>query len=133
MPVAYCAYCKTRILPNNQKCPSCGSTRFIEDAPSSAPEPQVEYRTVYLEKPVYRTVYVEQPVVRTVSPKSWGVALALCLLGGGWGLHRFYVGKAGSGVMFLLTFGWFGLGWLIDLITIASGNFRDRDGLPLTR
>ena len=68
-----------------------------------------------------------------MSNRSWGVALLLCLLFGIFGFHRFYVGKIASGLFFLLTCGWLGLGWLIDVISILTGSFRDRDGLPLVR
>lgn len=138
--MAYCAYCKTHILNPGQKCPNCGSTRFLtDDEPprqtADSSEPRVEYRTVYVEKPVYveQPVYRGKTILRTSSSKSWIVALVLCLLAGGLGFHRFYVGKVASGVFYLLTFGWFGIGWLVDLITILSGNFCDSYGLPLVK
>jgi TM2 domain-containing membrane protein YozV len=59
------------------------------------------------------------------SEKKGLVALLLCLFLGGLGVHRFYVGKAGTGVLMLLTLGGLGVWWLIDLITIAVGKFRD--------
>ncbi len=65
------------------------------------------------------------------SDKNQVVALLLCFFLGIFGGHYFYVGKAGKGILFLLTFGVFGIGWLIDLIRIACGVFRDRDGCYL--
>jgi TM2 domain-containing membrane protein YozV len=47
------------------------------------------------------------------------------------GIHRFYVNRVGSGVLWLLTFGLFGVGVLVDIILIASGKFTDREGKPL--
>jgi prephenate dehydrogenase len=44
------------------------------------------------------------------------------------GAHRFYVGKIGTGLLMLCTLGGLGLWYLYDLITIASGEFRDSDG-----
>jgi hypothetical protein len=44
------------------------------------------------------------------------------------GGHRFYVGKAGSGILMAVTAGGMGVWWLYDLITVASGDFRDVDG-----
>ena len=59
------------------------------------------------------------------------MALLLCLFLGGLGIHRFYVGKIGTGILWLLTGGLFGIGWLVDLIVIIVGGFRDKANMPL--
>ena len=67
------------------------------------------------------------------SDKSRGMALLLCALLGGLGIHRFYVKKTGTGVLWLLTFGLFGIGIIIDLIMIVCGNFTDDEGKVLEK
>ena len=62
------------------------------------------------------------------SPKSRAAALLLCFFLGVFGVHRFYVGKIGTGILYFLTVGCFGIGWLIDMVTIACGVFRDSQG-----
>lgn len=66
-----------------------------------------------------------------ISNKKMSTALLLCVLAGGLGVHRFYVGKIGTGILWILTLGWFGIGTFVDLIMIASGNFTDSDGYVL--
>ncbi len=65
------------------------------------------------------------------SGKSKIVALLLCIFLGGAGVHLFYVGKIGTGILYLFTGGLFGIGWIIDIIKIATGSFTDCDGYPL--
>jgi len=66
-----------------------------------------------------------------VSERSRGVAVALGFFGGFFGLHRFYVGKNGTGVAMLVTFGGLGIWWLYDMVLLVTGEFRDADDLPL--
>jgi TM2 domain-containing membrane protein YozV len=62
------------------------------------------------------------------SSKSKITTLILCILLGTLGVHRFYVGKVGTGIVWLLTLGIFGIGVLIDIIMIATGKFKDKQG-----
>jgi TM2 domain-containing membrane protein YozV len=52
----------------------------------------------------------------------------LCFFFGGLGIHRFYVGKVGTGLLMLITLGGFGIWIIIDFIIIVTGNFQDKDG-----
>jgi TM2 domain-containing membrane protein YozV len=65
--------------------------------------------------------------------KQKTVALILCVIGfitvGG--LHRFYTGHIGTGVLQLLTGGGCLIWQIIDLIAIAGGKFKDAQGQPL--
>ena len=63
-----------------------------------------------------------------VSSKSKGAAAVLCFFLGYLGIHRFYVGKIGTGVLWLLTLGFLGFGSLIDFIMILCGSFKDGTG-----
>ena len=65
------------------------------------------------------------------SPKSRLVALLLILLLG-LGLQRFYVGKIGTGILYLITLGGFGIWFLIDLVMIIVGSFKDKQGRVLS-
>ena len=65
----------------------------------------------------------------TRSEKSFVATLVLCLLLGGLGVHRFYVGKIGTGIVMLLTLGGLGIWTLIDIIVIAVQKFKDSKGL----
>ena len=67
------------------------------------------------------------------SGKDWLTTLLLCIFLGGLGVHRFYVGKSGTGVAMLFTLGGCGIWALIDLITIASGSFKDAEGHELVK
>ncbi len=100
-PLVHCVTCGYRIAANAPTCPQCGAPN-----PLAAP---------------------------TSSTRTKGVAALLCILGFVLvaGMHRFYVGKIGTGVLMLVTLGALGVWTLIDFILILVGEFNDRDGLPL--
>ena len=67
------------------------------------------------------------------SSKSKTTALLLCIFLGGIGVHRFYVGKIGTGVLYIFTCACFGIGWIVDIIKIATGTFTDAAGVALRK
>jgi TM2 domain-containing membrane protein YozV len=66
--------------------------------------------------------------VNRVSDKQGTVALLLCFFVGVLGIHRFYVGKTGTGILQLITLGGFGLWTLVDFVMIVAGKFTDSNG-----
>lgn len=62
------------------------------------------------------------------SSKNFIILLVLSIFLGSIGIDRFYLGKIGTGVVKLITFGGLGIWWLIDLIIIVSGNMKDAEG-----
>ena len=62
------------------------------------------------------------------SDKSFVAMLLLCFFLGSLGVHRFYAGKIGTGILMLVTIGGLGIWTLVDFIIIAIGNFKDKEG-----
>ena len=62
------------------------------------------------------------------SSKGFVPTLLLCFFFGVLGVHRFYVGKVGTGILQLLTLGGLGIWALIDFIMIVVGSFTDKQG-----
>lgn len=102
-----CERCGAPVLPDAVFCARCGH-------PIGSPY-----------QPPYRAYH------EPVSEYSGLVALLLCFFLGYLGIHRFYVGKIATGLLYLVTGGLFGIGWLFDLVVIACGRFRDYYGFRL--
>lgn len=69
--------------------------------------------------------------ITAVSEKGFVPTVLLCFFLGVFGIHRFYVGKIGTGILMLLTLGGLGIWSLIDFIMIVCGSFKDKQELPI--
>ena len=94
----FCPNCGSRVRPDAVVCVNCGSA-------------------------IRNEVYDPN-----VSDKDWVVTLLLYFFLGVLGGHRFYVGKIGTGILYIFTAGLFGIGCLVDLIMILTGKFTDSKG-----
>lgn len=65
--------------------------------------------------------------VKGGSAKGLTTTLLIAIFFGWIGMHRFYVGKTKTGLLYLFTLGLLGVGWGIDLIRLLMGNFTDKD------
>lgn len=108
----FCSVCGKKIETHDHFCKHCGTNK---DAPS---------------KPLQSS-----SSSFAISSKSGLATFLLCLFLGSLGVHRFYVGKIGTGILMLLTSGGFGIWYLYDLITIVCNNFTDKKGnrIEITR
>lgn len=84
-------------------------------------------------QPSYTPPTANPPYMAQAAPKDWFVTLILALFFGVFGVHRFYTGKVGTGILMLVTAGGCGIWWLIDLVMIATGTFTDKQRQPLVR
>lgn len=75
-------------------------------------------------------VYVQ---TQNISPRSKTVMLILCIIFGAFGVHDFYGGKIFAAFVKMLTANWFCVGWIIDIIKIASGDYKDGAGRIICR
>lgn len=108
----FCKFCGSLIHEESVVCPNCG--RQVEELRRE--EPQVVYQQTNS-----NNTYVDNRTTVTNSGKAkdkW-VAFFLCLFLGYLGIHKFYEGKVGMGILYLFTFGLFGIGTLVDLISIV--------------
>ena len=65
-----------------------------------------------------------------ISDKSWVVTLILAIF---LPVHRFYVGKIGTGILYWLTAGGLGIWYIIDIVMILLDKFTDKEGRKLKR
>ncbi len=134
-----CQGCGAQLRGEERFCPYCGRE---QEQPNGTQPQQVHYHNHYhapesqpqVQQPVYvqQPIYIQQPVyVKPRSDKSRLVMLLLWFFLGYLGVHYFYVGRIGKGILYLLTFGLFGLGWFFDFFSIILGTPKDGNGLPV--
>ena len=64
--------------------------------------------------------------------RNYYIALVLSVVVGMLGVDRFYLGKIGTGILKLITGGGFGIWYIVDIVLIAVGDMRDKNGRRLT-
>lgn len=102
----YCKFCGERIPEDAVMCNHCG--RQVEQLKSE--QSQVIINNT--------NTNVNRNVGGYGRPKNKWIALLLCAFLGFMGAHKFYEGKIGMGVLYLFTVGLFGIGWIIDIISL---------------
>jgi hypothetical protein len=81
--------------------------------------------------PDTEVVYTAGQIPGIFSPKNLVAALVLSVFLGYLGVDRFYLGRVGLGILKLLTFGGYGIWWLVDIVLVATKSARDRSGRPV--
>lgn len=111
---AYCPNCGVKIGSRAKVCPECSAMYYSAACPDCGYCPGRASQ-----QPVTQVIYQTQTVAVPVGKRrSKWVAFVLCLLLGYLGAHKFYEGKNGMGVLYILTIGLFGIGWLIDTFSL---------------
>lgn len=99
----FCSHCGKELVGNPVFCPGCGA-RLVQDP--------------------------------NVSPKSRIATTLLCILPAYFcvnGIHRFYLGKIGTGLLMLFTLGGLGIWTTIDFVFAVAGLMKDREGRLITK
>ncbi len=116
----FCKYCGGKIPEDAVVCNLCG--RQVEELKSSVNQPNIMINNDNNNANVNANVNKNIVGSRTPAgrPKNKWVSVALCLCLGFLGAHKFYEGKIGTGILYLFTAGFYGIGVLIDLIILLN-------------
>ncbi len=106
----FCKFCGKEIAADAMLCTHCG--RQIEEFKQNTQTPNIVINNTNTNTNtnINGTMFKK--------PKNKWVALCLCFFLGAFGAHKFYEGKIGMGILYLLTVGLFGIGALIDFIVL---------------
>ncbi len=132
----FCQNCGSIIEEGIKFCANCGTS--VSERQPAAQQPVAQPAQAYTPAQPYAAaaptyIPAQLGVPAGISPLSRTVALLLCIFFGWMGVHKFYVGKVGDGIIYLL-FSWTGVPAFIafiEIFIIANGTFRDDKGLPL--
>lgn len=122
-----CKNCGANVGSEYRLCPYCRTELEY-------PENKTSQQPIIIQNVVSNTNQVNAiPCVtyENHSKKNKFVALVLCIILGVFGGHCFYTGKIGMGILYLFTGGLFCIGWIVDIIRIATGSYKDSKGLPI--
>lgn len=113
----FCKYCGSVIDIDCVVCPKCGRQVEVLKTEPAAP-PQVVINNTNTNANVNQNI-IRGPYVPGRAINKW-VSLMLCIFLGFFGAHKFYEGKTGMGILYLFTAGLFGIGWIIDIVSILT-------------
>lgn len=112
----FCSHCGGVISREAVICPQCGcQVEQIQFAQQPAPAPII----INNNNNINSMNNANTPIPTGRQKDKW-VAFCLCFFLGYLGAHKFYEGKTGAGVLYFFTAGLFGIGWLVDLISILT-------------
>lgn len=94
-----CPKCDAAMPEDSFYCLNCGG---------AFPDRNIEFETIK------RRITIQAGTWRS----KW-IALILCVFFGWLGVHRFYEGKVITGLLYLCTLGFFGIGWIVDIVRLA--------------
>jgi restriction system protein len=103
----------------DDECDYCGTKLVSENVYSPPAEENVTTQTAFTKFVSYSDFSSVPSGTPQAGMKNKTTALLLCIFLGYLGAHKFYEGKPGMGILYLLTSGIFGIGWIIDIIALA--------------
>ncbi len=126
----FCRNCGKELIGTPEICLGCGAKPLVGTNFCQACGTETNQMAEICVKCGVRLAKAEEI---DVSPKSRLAVTLLAWFLGGFGVHRFYLGKIGTGILMIITFGGLGIWALIDFIFAVTGNMRDKEGRLITK
>lgn len=143
--MAYCIHCGRELLGSFEFCPECGKkivcgesesydtkesfndftgmTKICPKCGAAMPEDSLYCLycgSAFPERNVEFETMKKRINMQTGTWRNKWVALILCVLFGWLGVHRFYEGKVFTGLLYLCTLGFLGIGWIVNIVRLAK-------------